>query len=159
MAKTYNKSKHFDLSYFQTKGIAFFDTLDFSEVDNEEIKAIIKCGVPDIEFYECIFKDLDLKNTDFESKTTFSGCQFNGNTIFENCIFLKILHLIGLYLMALPTLIMFAMNKSFHSDKFIPNLLKAVISISVGMKLRPERVIIQIVLICKRLILKPKYPF
>ena len=60
MAKTYNKSKHFDLSYFQTKGTAFFDTLDFSEVDNEEIKAIINCGVPDIEFYECIFKDLDL---------------------------------------------------------------------------------------------------
>ena len=50
MAKTYNKSKHFDLSYFQTKGTAFFDTLDFSEVDNEEIKAIINCGVPDIEF-------------------------------------------------------------------------------------------------------------
>lgn len=89
MAKTYNKSKHFDLSYFQTKGTAFFDTLDFSEVDNEEIKAIINCGVPDIEFYECIFKDLDLKDTDFESKTTFSGCQFNGNTTFENCHFLE----------------------------------------------------------------------
>ena len=72
MAKTYNKSKHFDLSYFQTKGTAFFDTLDFSEVDNEEIKAIINCGVPDIEFYECIFKNWTLKDPFLKSKQTFT---------------------------------------------------------------------------------------
>ena len=89
MAKTYNKSKHFDLSYFQTKGTAFFDTLDFSETSADDIKEILACAVPDIEFYQCIFKDLDLRDTDFESKTTFSGCQFNGNTIFENCHFLE----------------------------------------------------------------------
>ncbi len=57
MAKTYNKNKHFDLDYFRTKGLAFFDTLDFSDVSNEEIKNIIDCGVPEVEFYQCIFKD------------------------------------------------------------------------------------------------------
>ena len=57
MAKTYNKDKHFYLDYFRTKGLAFFDTLDFSDVSNEEIKNIIDCGVPEVEFYQCIFKD------------------------------------------------------------------------------------------------------
>ena len=57
MVKTYNKNKHFDLDYFRTKGLAFFDTLDFSDVSNEEIKNIIDCGVPEVEFYQCIFKD------------------------------------------------------------------------------------------------------
>ena len=59
MAKTYNKSKHFDLSYFQAKGTAFFDMLDFSETSADDIKEILACAVPDIEFYQCIFKDLD----------------------------------------------------------------------------------------------------
>jgi excisionase family DNA binding protein len=38
MAKTYNKDKHFDADYFRTKGLAFFDTLDFSDIDNEEMR-------------------------------------------------------------------------------------------------------------------------
>ena len=37
MAKTYNREKHFDIDYFRTKGIAYFDTLDFSDVSNEDI--------------------------------------------------------------------------------------------------------------------------
>ena len=55
MAKTYNKSKHFNLSYFQTKSMAFFDMLDFSETSADDIKEILACAVPDIEFYQCIF--------------------------------------------------------------------------------------------------------
>lgn len=89
MAKTYNKSKHFDLDYFRTKGLAFFDTLDFSDVSNEEIKNIIDCGVPEVEFYQCIFKDLDLSGTGFNQKLSFTQCDFSGNTNFEKCVFHK----------------------------------------------------------------------
>ena len=89
MAKTYNKDKHFDLDYFRTKGLAFFDTLDFSDVSNEEIKNIIDCGVPEVEFYQCIFKDLDLSGTGFNQKLSFTQCDFSGNTNFEKCVFHK----------------------------------------------------------------------
>lgn len=87
MAKTYNKDKHFDPDFFRTKGLAFFDTLDFSNVSNEEIKAIIKYGFPEVEFYQCIFKDLDLSGTEFYQKLNFTKCEFSGNTSFEKCIF------------------------------------------------------------------------
>ena len=87
MAKTYNKDKHFDLDFFRTKGLAFFDTLDFSDVSNEEINNIIDCGVPEVEFYQCIFKDLDLSGTEFFSRLRFTQCDFSGNTSFEKCVF------------------------------------------------------------------------
>ena len=87
MAKTYNKEKHFDLDYFRAKGMAFFDTLDFSEVDNEEIKAIIECGVPEVEFYQCTFKDLDLSRAIFKVNLKFMQCEFKGNTSFEKSVF------------------------------------------------------------------------
>lgn len=87
--KTFNKEKHFDLDYFRAKGMAFFDTLDFSEVDNEEIKAITECGVPEVEFYQCTFKDLDLNGTKFNTDLKFTQCEFKGNTNFEKCIFAK----------------------------------------------------------------------
>lgn len=87
MAKTYNKDKHFDADYFRTKGLAFFDTLDFSDVNNEEIKAIINYGFPEVEFYQCIFKDLDLSGTEFHPKLSFTQCEFSGNTSFEKCVF------------------------------------------------------------------------
>ena len=74
--KTYNKEKHFDLDYFRAKGMAFFDTLDFSEVDNDEIKAIIECGLPEVEFYQCTFKDLDLSRTIFKVNLKFMQCEF-----------------------------------------------------------------------------------
>ena len=89
MAKSYNKDKHFDLDFFRAKGMAFFDTLDFSEVDNEEIKAIIECGMPEVEFYQCIFKDLDLNGTEFNIDLKFTQCEFKGNTNFEKCVFAK----------------------------------------------------------------------
>ena len=89
MAKTYNKDKHFDADYFRTKGLAFFDTLDFSDIDNEEIKAIINYGFPEVEFYQCIFKDLDLSGTEFYPKLSFTQCEFSGNTSFEKCVFHK----------------------------------------------------------------------
>ena len=87
MAKTYNKEKHFDLRYFQAKGEAFFDTLDFSEASRDDILEIITSNVPDIEFYQCTFKDLDLSESVFNQKTSFFSCQFNGNTSFEKCVF------------------------------------------------------------------------
>lgn len=89
MAKTYNPAKHFDLSYFRSKGEAFFDSLDFSQTGIDDIKAILDSGIPDIEFYQCVFKELDLSETVFQNKITFSGCQFNGNTSFERCAFLE----------------------------------------------------------------------
>ena len=89
MVKTYNKNKHFDLDYFRTKGLAFFDTLDFSDVSNEEIKNIIDCGVPEVEFYQCIFNDLDLSGTEFNQMLSFTQCNFSGNTNFEKCVFHK----------------------------------------------------------------------
>ena len=87
MAKAYNESKNFDLDLFRTKGVAFFDTLDFSETGNEAIKAITACDVPTVEFYQCVFKDLDLSETVFKNKVKFINCQFNGNTSFERCFF------------------------------------------------------------------------
>ena len=54
MAKTFNKEKHFDLNFFRAKGMAYFDTLDFSEVDNEEIKAIIECNVSRCLLYQLV---------------------------------------------------------------------------------------------------------
>ena len=87
MAKTYNREKHFDIDYFRTKGIAYFDTLDFSDVSNEEIRQIATSGFPEIEFYQCIFKDLDLSETRFISDIRFTECEFSGNTSFEKCIF------------------------------------------------------------------------
>ncbi|MBR3677124.1 MAG: pentapeptide repeat-containing protein [Alphaproteobacteria bacterium] len=89
MAKTYNKDKHFDANYFRTKGLAFFDTLDFSDISSEEIKAIINYGFPEVEFYQCIFKDLDLSGTEFHPKLSFTQCEFSGNTNFEKCVFHK----------------------------------------------------------------------
>jgi excisionase family DNA binding protein len=77
------------LDYFRTKGLAFFDTLDFSDVSNEEIKNIIDCGVPEVEFYQCIFNDLDLSGTEFNQKLSFTQCNFSGNTNFEKCVFHK----------------------------------------------------------------------
>ena len=41
MAKTFNKEKHFDLNFFKAKGMAYFDTLDFSDISNEEIREIV----------------------------------------------------------------------------------------------------------------------
>lgn len=87
--KTYNKEKHFDLDYFRVKGLAYFDTLDFSDVSNEEIKNIIDCGVPEVEFYQCHFKDLDLSGTEFNTDLKFTQCEFKGNTNFEKCKFRK----------------------------------------------------------------------
>lgn len=87
MAKTYNREKHFDIDYFRAKNLAFFDTLDFSSVSNEEIRQIATSGFPEIEFYQCIFKDLDLSGTEFHSKLRFTQCEFSGNTSFEKCIF------------------------------------------------------------------------
>lgn len=87
--KTYNKEQHFDLYYFKEKEVAFFDTLDFSDVTSEEIRAIIECGVPEVEFYQCIFKDLDLSKIEFLNTISFSDCQFIGNTTFEGCHFVE----------------------------------------------------------------------
>lgn len=87
MAKTYNREKHFDIDYFRAKNLAFFDTLDFSSVSNEDIRQIATSGFPEIEFYQCIFKDLDLSGTEFHSKLRFTQCEFSGNTSFEKCIF------------------------------------------------------------------------
>ena len=87
MAKTYNREKHFDLDFFRTKGLAFFDTLDFSNVSGDEIKTIIHCGVPKVEFYQCFFKDLDLSGTEFYPDLSFMQCEFSGNTSFEKCVF------------------------------------------------------------------------
>ena len=67
--------------------MAFFDTLDFSDISNEEIKAIINYGFPEVEFYQCIFKDLDLSGTEFYPKLSFTQCEFSGNTNFEKCVF------------------------------------------------------------------------
>ena len=41
MTKTYNKEKHFDLNFFRAKGMAYLDTLDFSDISNEEIREIV----------------------------------------------------------------------------------------------------------------------
>ena len=87
MAKKYNREKHFDADYFRAKGIAYFDTLDFSDVSNEEIRQIATSGFPEIEFYQCIFKDLDLSGTKFISDIRFTECEFSGNTSFEKCVF------------------------------------------------------------------------
>ena len=87
MAKTYNREKHFDIDYFRAKNLAFFDTLDFSSVSNEEIRQIATSGFPEIEFYQCIFTDLDLSGTEFHSKLRFTQCEFSGNTSFEKCVF------------------------------------------------------------------------
>ena len=100
MAKTYDEEKHFDLSYCLAKGQAFFDNLDFSKAGTEAVEKILKSGVPDIEFYECVFTDLDLAHSDeniieygtpytqpfeepFKSKISFSKCLFKGNTDFS----------------------------------------------------------------------------
>ena len=89
MAKTFNKEKHFDLNFFRAKGMAYFDTLDFSDISNEEIREIATCDIPDIEFYGCTFKDLDLSHTEFKSNISFTQCKFKGNTNFEECAFRK----------------------------------------------------------------------
>lgn len=82
MPKKYNEEKHFDLSFCLVKGLAFFDDLDFTETDNEAIRAIVTEDIPEIQFSRCVFKDLDLSHCDFRHKISFIGCQFSGKTSF-----------------------------------------------------------------------------
>ena len=89
MAKTFNEEKHFDLNFFRAKGMAYFDTLDFSDISNEEIREIATCDIPQIEFYGCTFKDLDLSHTEFKSNISFTQCNFIGTTSFEKCVFIR----------------------------------------------------------------------
>ena len=87
MAKIFNEDKHFDLSKCLIKKQAFFDNIDFSETYPEKIKDILTSGIEDVEFYQCIFKDLNLENSSFNDKISFFECLFKGNTKFSDSSF------------------------------------------------------------------------
>lgn len=87
MVKIFNEDKHFDLSNCLVKKQAFFEEIDFSQTDSSKINDILHSGVEDIEFYKCIFKDLNLENTRFDDKIAFSECVFKGNTKFSDTTF------------------------------------------------------------------------
>ena len=87
MVKLFNEDKHFDISSCLIKKQAFFDEIDFSQTDSSKINEILHSEIEYIEFYKCIFKDLNLENESFSDKISFSECMFKGNTKFSGSTF------------------------------------------------------------------------
>lgn len=45
--------------------------------------------MPEVEFYQCTFNDLDLSRAIFNVNLKFMQCEFKGNTSFEKSVFSK----------------------------------------------------------------------
>lgn len=78
MVKLYDSNKHLNIKKFKQEGFAYFENIDFSKTNDNDLANLLLIEIPEIRFKKCTFISFNLQKRIVNSKILFEDCLFLG---------------------------------------------------------------------------------